>query len=198
MYDEIVQYVRTVTRLSERFSQPFRDRFEHTMRVYAWARRIQRVEGGDLEIISLAVLFHDVGWDEHGPHAEISAAIAEEYLTNASFPEEKIERIASIVRNHSSKSRVVAALSLEDQIVMDADLLDEVGAISIAWDCMATAYEENPTYQKAYERIRRYFEKSKERGTLLKTNAGRRFYQERLEFIQNFMANFEYELGLSG
>ena len=52
-----------------RKSQPFRNRFEHTMRVLKWADRLHKIEGGDFEIIKFAILFHDVGWSDTADHA---------------------------------------------------------------------------------------------------------------------------------
>ena len=62
------------------FSQPFRNRFDHTKRVLKWAKRIHEIEGGDIEIITLAVIFHDTGWSEKVDHAQIGAEQAEKYL----------------------------------------------------------------------------------------------------------------------
>ena len=45
------------------------------MRVYRWAIRLQAKLGGNLDVIVLAALLHDVGWDENRPHNEVSAEI---------------------------------------------------------------------------------------------------------------------------
>jgi len=63
-----------------RRSQPFRNRFDHTMRVLKWADRIHKVEGGDFEIITLAVLFYNTDWSDTVDHAQVGAELAEKYL----------------------------------------------------------------------------------------------------------------------
>ena len=111
------------------------------MRVYRWAIKLQSKLGGDLDIIVLAALLHDVGWDDERPHGEVGAEIAVNYLDSLGVDPQKIAKIGEIIMIHEEKD-TDADLSLECRIVMDADLLDEVGAISVLWDSMATAIED--------------------------------------------------------
>ena len=149
-YANVIEFVRQQIADNGRPpNYPFRNRFEHTMRVYRWAVKLQAKVGGDLEIIALAALLHDVGWEEGREHGEVGAEIAVEYLDSIGLQTEKIKRIGEIILVHDDKD-TKRELSLECQVVMDADLLDEVGAISILWDSMATACEDNANYKKAY------------------------------------------------
>lgn len=111
---------------------PFRNRFEHTIRVYNWAMKLQEKEGGDREIIALMSLLHDVGWADKRSHGEVGAEIAEKYLNSMNYDKQKIKRIVDIIKIHSNKD-TTEKLNIEEQIFMDADLLDELGAISIIW-----------------------------------------------------------------
>ncbi len=83
---------------------------------------------------------------------------------------------------------------MENYIVMDADLLDEVGAISIIWDAMASAYEDQPSYLKAYHRIKRFTSEIKEKQQQLKTATGKKYYQKKIEFIDGFIWELGHEL----
>ena len=57
-YAQIIEYVKEQTTINGRPpNYTFRSRFEHTMRVYRWAIKLQAKLGGDLEIIALAALF---------------------------------------------------------------------------------------------------------------------------------------------
>ena len=61
-YAEVIEYVKKMTSENGRPSNyPFRSRFEHTMRVYRWAIKLQSKLGGDLDVIVLAALLHDIG-----------------------------------------------------------------------------------------------------------------------------------------
>ena len=152
-YAKVIDFVKTQTAVNGRPpNYPFRSRFEHTMRVYRWAIKLQSKLGGDLDIIVLAALLHDVGWDDERPHGEVGAEIAVNYLDSLGVDPQKIAKIGEIIMIHEEKD-TDADLSLECRIVMDADLLDEVGAISVLWDSMATAIEDEASYKRAYYRI---------------------------------------------
>lgn len=156
-YAEVIDFVKEQTAVNGRPpNYPFRSRFEHTMRVYRWAIKLQSKLGGDLDIIVLAALLHDVGWDDERPHGEVGAEIAVNYLDSLGVDPQKIAKIGEIITIHEEKD-TDADLSLECRIVMDADLLDEVGAIGVLWDSMATAIEDEASYKRAYYRIKNFY-----------------------------------------
>ena len=178
-YAEVVDFVKEQTAVNGRPpNYPFRSRFEHTMRVYRWAIKLQSKLGGDLDIIVLAALLHDVGWDDERPHGEVGAEIA---------------KIGEIIMIHEEKD-TDADLSLECRIVMDADLLDEVGAISVLWDSMATAIEDEASYKRAYYRIKNFYKINKPKIKRCKTEAGRLEYSKRMQLLEDFIFQLEKEL----
>lgn len=193
-YAEVIEFVRKQTSENGRPpNYPFRSRFEHTMRVYRWAIKLQSKLGGDLDIIVLAALLHDIGWDEVRPHGEVGAEIAVDYLDSLGVDPEKIAKIGEIIMMHSDKD-TEAELSLECKIVMDADLLDEVGAIGILWDAMATAQEDEASYKRAYYRIKNFYRINKPKIKRCKTDAGRIEYNKRMQLIEEFIFQLEKEL----
>ncbi len=193
-YAEVIEFVRKQTSENGRPpNYPFRSRFEHTMRVYRWAIKLQSKLGGDLDIIVLAALLHDIGWDEVRPHGEVGAEIAVDYLDSLGVDPEKIAKIGEIIMMHSDKD-TEAELSLECKIVMDADLLDEVGAIGILWDAMATAQEDEASYKRAYYRIKNFYRINKPKIKRCKTDAGRVEYNKRMQLIEEFIFQLEKEL----
>ena len=193
-YAEVIEFVRKQTAENGRPpNYPFRSRFEHTMRVYRWAIKLQSKLGGDLDIIVLAALLHDIGWDEVRPHGEVGAEIAVDYLDSLGVDPEKIAKIGEIIMMHSGKD-TEAELSLECRIVMDADLLDEVGAVGILWDAMATAQEDEASYKRAYYRIKNFYRINKPKIKRCKTDAGRVEYNKRMQLIEEFIFQLEKEL----
>ena len=193
-YAEVIEFVRKQTAENGRPpNYPFRSRFEHTMRVYRWAIKLQSKLGGDLDIIDLAALLHDIGWDEVRPHGEVGAEIAVDYLDSLGVDPEKIAKIGEIIMMHSDKD-TDAELSLECRIVMDADLLDEVGAVGILWDAMATAQEDEASYKRAYYRIKNFYRINKPKIKRCKTDAGRVEYNKRMQLIEEFIFQLEKEL----
>ena len=87
-----------------------------------------------------------------------------------------------------------ADLSLECRIVMDADLLDEVGAVSVLWDSMATALEDDASYKRAYYRIKNFYRINKPKIRRCKTDAGRVEYNKRMQLLEEFIFQLEKEL----
>lgn len=193
-YSEVIEYVKKMTTENGRPSNyPFRSRYEHTMRVYRWAIKLQAKLGGDIDIIALAALLHDVGWDSERPHEEVGAELAVEFLDSIGVEPEIIKRVGEIIMIHEDKD-TEAELSLECKIVMDADLLDEVGAISVVWDSMATACEDEASYKKAYYRIKNYYRINKPKIRRCKTDAARAEYTKRMQLLDSYINQLEKEL----
>lgn len=193
-YANVIEFVRQQIADNGRPpNYPFRDRFEHTMRVYRWAIKLQAKVGGDMEIIALAALLHDVGWEEGREHGEVGAEIAVEYLDSIGIEPEKIKRIGEIILIHDDKD-TEKDLSLECQVVMDADLLDEVGAVSVLWDSMATACEENANYKKAYYRIKEFYKGNRPKVRRCKTEVARLEFNRRMNMLESFLTQLEKEL----
>jgi len=180
-----------------RWSHPFRSRWEHTLRVLRWAERIQACEGGDWGVIWLAVLFHDCGWSETLDHALVGAELVEAFLRAEGVEPALVERVAWAVRTHNKRRDPAPDLPLENRIVMDADLLDELGITTLVWDAMATALEEQPGYRQALERDLAFFNHAKCKLEQLQTPTGVRLYQERLAFWEKCLSHLRYELGLA-
>jgi len=107
----------------------------HTYRVWQNARQIQTGEGGDRQIIELAALLHDVAdWKLHGGDTAIGPETARRWLSSIDVEEPVIRQVCQIIADISFKGAGVKppTLTLEGQIVQDADRLDAIGAIGIA------------------------------------------------------------------
>ena len=78
---------------------------------------------------------------------------------------------------------------------MDADALDEVGVTTLVWDAMSTALGDNPSYVGALERDLDFFKSAKEKTIYLKTETGRKLYNERIAMWERCINHLQYELG---
>ena len=114
--------------------EPSSHDMSHINRVEALCREIQNEEGGDLLILRLAALLHDVGvikeHEEGGDHALYSAEIAAEFLGRAGLEEKTIEAVTYCIRTHRFSSGK-SPETIEARILQDADRLDALGAIGI-------------------------------------------------------------------
>jgi HD superfamily phosphodiesterase len=196
LVNKSIPIVQDYIRGQKRFSQAFRDRFEHTKRVLTWAKRIQQLEGGDLEIINLAVLFHDTGWSEEINHAQVSAELAGKFLVENEVAPQVMERVISAVQTHNLRGIPGSDLPLENQIVMDADLLDELGVTTMVWDAMTVAGQPEAGYLKVLEKDRAFYNNAVKRQSEMKTNTGLKLYRERLDTWRMVLDNLAFELGI--
>ena len=114
--------------------EPSNHDISHIERVENMCIRIQSNEGGDLKALRLAALLHDVGivreHEQGGDHAEYSAEIAQDFLSENDIDNVLIDHVVSCIRTHRF-SRGMIPESIEGQILQDADRIDALGAVGI-------------------------------------------------------------------
>ena len=104
----------------------------HIHRVRNLALNISEQEGGNVFIIELAALLHDLDdWKLVNPDDESKT---EAWLKSINLSQEETTKIIEIIEQVSFKGAGVEtkAISTEAQIAQDADRLDAIGAIGIA------------------------------------------------------------------
>ncbi|MGV9002239.1 MAG: HD domain-containing protein [Candidatus Saccharimonadaceae bacterium] len=107
----------------------------HASRVRASALEIQAVEGGDLDIVELAALLHDVGDRKVLKQFNDDPFVAQNFLRSVHIGEATVQAVMYVISNMSYSKSLDGQLKekpLELQIVQDADRLDALGAIGIA------------------------------------------------------------------
>ena len=103
----------------------------HTFRVHDLACTICSVEGGDMELVRLSALLHDV--DDRKLFGDNGMANARRFMDSEGIDTMTQESVCHIISQVSFKgSDSVTPDSLEGKIVQDADRLDALGAIGIA------------------------------------------------------------------
>jgi uncharacterized protein len=107
----------------------------HFVRVWKIAKHIAKKEGGDLFVIELGALLHDIAdWKFHGGTNEKGIEKAKILLKSFDVDEKDINHVCYIIDNISFKGANVknSMDTKEGLIVQDADRLDAIGAIAIA------------------------------------------------------------------
>ncbi|MDE6585738.1 MAG: HD domain-containing protein [Clostridia bacterium] len=105
----------------------------HTLRVYKTATKIAEQERGNLFIVQLAALLHDVDDIKLSPETYANKDRAVAFLKKHDLSETMIKTICDIIDEVSYKGAdSTAPKSLEGKCVQDADRLDAIGAIGIA------------------------------------------------------------------
>ncbi|MDR0896831.1 MAG: HD domain-containing protein [Oscillospiraceae bacterium] len=180
---------------------PYRTRSAHCARVLMWVNRLLQ-QGGvdDPAALRLAAAFHDVGYahaDEG--HAAHSERILRDYAAEQGFAPALAERAAFLVAEHSRKSEWLPnpAAPRDLILLMEADLLDEEGALGLVRDCMnATAFGAT-SYLDAYRRMLRFEPRRLERHPMV-TPLAQQFWAEKQRLIRAMLEALAFDLGEEG
>lgn len=170
-------------------------RFNHTLNVLSLAEEIAREEGAEVDVVRVAALFHDVAKLDAAQdvHAEEGARVAREYLTSrGSFPNSFIERVCRAITGHTHSGEV-RELSLEGQCLIEADLLDKVGANGTVLMLLRMGYEAR-THMDAATMIERVYERGQEACDRIESPTGQSIAHERLKRVRWFREWLEMEV----
>ena len=115
-------------------------------------------------------------------------------LYAAATSEDSLKAIYDVIFVHSDKYLENNDLSLESQILMDADLLDEAGAMAVLFDCFTTASSPGCDYTAAYERILERYNAEKDEINRFHTEEGRRRFLEMRRYVGEFVKGLSEEL----
>jgi uncharacterized protein len=106
----------------------------HIYRVHRLAKHLAEREGGNLQVIELAALLHDISdYKLNGGDDTLGPKLAKEFLQSIGVIEAVANQVADIINTMSFKGAHVPdqMSTLEGKIVQDADRLDAMGAIGI-------------------------------------------------------------------
>ena len=110
----------------------------HNQRNYFWATKLAAADHVTLDddVVFAAAYLHDVGsmegWQVEGQeHGNTAAAKLDQMLAGTDFPKEKMDRVREAMRTHMFYRD--PGNSPEARYLHDADALDNVGTVGIAW-----------------------------------------------------------------
>src|SRR6056297_3360579 len=170
-------------------------RHNHILNVVELAEEIARAEGADVDVTRVAALFHDVAKldADQDVHAEEGARVARQYLENrGEYPESFVDEVCRAVRDHSYQGDLTD-LSLETRCVIEADLLDKVGANGTALMLLRMGYEAR-THMDAGEMVQRVLERGREAKTRVESDAAESIAHQRLKRVKWFQEWLEGEI----
>ena len=135
-------------------------RYNHIRNVVALATKLARAEGANADITRVAALFHDIAKleVEQDVHAEEGARIAREYLTTqCEYPQSFVDQVCESVADHSYQGNLTD-LTRETQCLIEADILDKIGANGAALMLLRMGYESR-THMDSAEMVGRVLER---------------------------------------
>ena len=184
----------------------------HIERVWKLSKKIAEKEGGNLEVIELSALLHDIADPKfHNGDETLALKISQNFLEEIHVNAELIEQVLSVIKNISFKNRAEAPENppLELQIVQDADRLDAVGAIGIARTFNFGGFKNNLMYhpeikpnlgmnKEEYKKsngttINHFYEKLLLLKDLMNTETAKKIASERHDFMLQFLDEFYKE-----
>lgn len=116
----------------KRLFSPSHDR-GHSERIIQYGLELQKIHGGDPEIIAAAAILHDLGRADFNLKAKESAILAgvqaRNILQESGFPEEKIDAVCTAISEHDQADFTPS--TIEGRILKDGDFLDGFGARGI-------------------------------------------------------------------
>jgi hypothetical protein len=101
----------------------------HVDLVLKFAKQLQAIYGGDPDVLTAAVVLHDLGRTNPNLHGnesiESSIIQARNVLKRIKFPVEKVERVVSAIREHDNPK--IKPSTIEGRILKDSDFLAGFG-----------------------------------------------------------------------
>ena len=170
-------------------------RFNHIRNVTSIARHIAREEGANEDVTRVAAIFHDVAKLEadQDEHAEVGANIARQYLeSHGDYPDSFIDQVCAAVRDHSFQGDL-RDVPLEARCLMEADLLDKVGANGTMLMLLRMGYEAR-THMDANEMVGRVLERGEDAVARIVSDTAESIAHQRLKRVRWFKEWLEAEI----
>ncbi|WP_226481526.1 HD domain-containing protein [Natrinema amylolyticum] len=174
-------------------------RHNHILNVVDLATDIAEAEGADVDVTRVAALFHDVAKLETDQelHAEAGARVAREYLeSRAEYPESFIQQVCRAIEHHSYQGDLTD-LALETQCLIEADLLDKVGANGTALMLLRMGYEAR-THMDCDEMVERVLERGYDAASRVQSETAEGIAHQRLKRVKWFSEWLEDEIAALG
>lgn len=182
----------------------------HTERVWKLSKTIQEKEKqGDLLIIELAALLHDIADSKfHDGPEDLGGEMAYEFMIKEGVDAKRAAHVKDIINYISFKSRKkeIPISSAEFHIVQDADRLDAIGAIGIARAFNYGGFKNREIHDpgkpiqeydsiEAYKKsdaptINHFYEKLFLLKELMNTETGKSIAEERHAYMEEFVQRF--------
>lgn len=181
----------------------------HIYRVWQNAKAIVKEEGGNVFVIELAALLHDIADHKfHNGDESVGPKVATAFLLSLDVFQVVIDQVIQIMEEISFSKGMLPS-SLEGRIVQDADRLDAIGAIGIARAFAYGGYKEREIYnpdipsteyatKEEYKKntnptVNHFYEKLLLLKDLMNTAKGKAMAEERHIFMKNYLEQFYQE-----
>ena len=166
---------------------------EHTMRTIKIAERILNKEIADKEIVIVTLLLHDISKTVcENSHNLVSHRLAEIFFEKFPYLNTKKKKILDCILYHSAKDLESLDLTPEMKVVMDADILDEIGVLLISRVCLVT-HNKNLSIQELIKLLDNKYAKIEKELAYVKTKTGREMYIQKKKKLKEYIDALKLE-----
>ncbi|MDP4089538.1 MAG: HD domain-containing protein [Bacillota bacterium] len=174
----------------------------HSLRVHAYAVKIAenqptRLSEGDRIILEAAAILHDIGKHKiKKGHAYVSTEVVQNWLKDNPGISEKIgntDKLLRVIEGHSDKDHPESEIC--SAILKDADILDEIGVLSIFMTSNRLDRTSPFFFNELLERTETFeVDYCLEHMNKLNTEYGRKLLRDKMDFIEKFSRQLSLEL----
>lgn len=125
------------------------------------------------DILSYGAIMHDVAKFIDAPRHNELGAIITKFLLKDMFDSKTLDEISSLIIMHNCKDKGRTDLSIEQQLLIDADILDKLSPVKLV-DIIRTATSE----ELMLEEFSKIMEKANERKECLCTDIGKKYFND--------------------
>lgn len=166
---------------------------EHTLRTMKIADRILSKEIADREVVMISLLLHDITKTLcENSHNLLSHRLAEIFLDEFKYLDNKKKKILDCILYHSGKDLESLDLTPEMKVMMDADIIDEIGVLLITRVCLRT-HNKNYAIQDLIKVLDNKYNKIEKETVLLKTKTGKDVYVQKKKKLKEYIDNLKLE-----
>lgn len=181
-------------------------RWRHTLNVLANAEQILAGEGADgdsCDVVRVAAILHDISMFvcDHQIHGRVSAEIAGTYLLEQGYPGEFVARVSRAIAEHGTDlgplppEQQGALFSWEGKVVLEADILDKLGASAITDNLLMLGKKDYLGAECLRELAHgRAMQRAAFFNEYIWTETGRRLAAQRFAFFQMFLKQLSEEV----
>ena len=201
MYEEYIKYVKDYLTVHNGNVPPdpkmaFRSKFQHIIRLLGWAKRLAEGRGDvETDVLYTAAIFHDIGYSNEAKefHAQRGAKAFYEYGIETKMDLSFIEKVKNIIYLHSSKELLKETnIPIELIILMEADLLDEEGALRMVWYCVDKGVSGAQSYEDVYKHI--VMGNNKRLVNPMVTEKAKYYWNEKQKLVEVFTKQLEDDI----
>ena len=191
--ENVYEFVEVFLKITDPYDKISTRILEHTLRVMKLAERIMNKETADREVVFISILLHDISKTLcENSHHLLSFRLAELLLDKYQYLDHKKKKILDCILYHSAKDLETIDLTPEMKVIMDADILDEIGILLISRVCLRT-HNKNLSIQEVIKLLDNKYAKVEREIAFVKTKTGREMYVQKKKKFKEYLDALKME-----